>query len=62
MKTLMRLLKFVAEEALEILVSLVLMGSLLWSLYDGNGVTWSIFGVTLVGLVVCILRPKKDHA
>ena len=54
-----RLLRYAAKEIGEIAVSLVLMGSLIWSLYEGSVISWAIFGLTLSALVFGILRPKK---
>ena len=60
MKMIIGVFKWLVREILEVVVSLFLVGTLLWSLYDGSVISWALFSSILVGLIFCILRPKKN--
>ena len=60
MELIVRVAKWIAKDIIETLVSLVLFVSLLWSLYRGTVVSWTIFGLALVEVIVFILKPKKS--
>ena len=60
MNLISRLSKWLLKEIAEIIISILLFVSLLWSLYDGNLISWTIFTFTLLGVVFFILKPKKN--